>query len=370
MHGDILPVGLSVGASYGIMGDMAPSQVLLADDHTVVRAGLRNALGGMPEIEIAGEVGNGRELMESLSTSRVDLLVMDANMPDFEPVSAVREIKAKYPNLKILIVSAYADETYVVGLLKAGVEGYHLKDQPLADLRLAVKRILSGERWITSSLLSRLTNTETPRPHVVTSLTRRQRELLRLLTQGADNRTIAAELDISVKTVENHLTALYRVLGVESRLKAMNYAIHHPEILAANGQEMVEMDSAPREGNSLTILVVDDNPRYRHQLCHLIGKITPTSIIYEADNTAEAVRIAEKAQPHLGLIDVVLEDEDGIKCASRLKSVSPSTRMVLISAYPDREFHRRALSAGAVAFLDKKDLDTASLRQVVEDALR
>lgn len=352
---------------------MAPSQVLLADDHTVVRAGLRNALAGIPEIEISGEVGNGRELMETLANSHVDLLVMDANMPDFEPISATKAIKAKYPHLKILIVSAYADETYVVGLLKAGVDGYHLKDQPLADLRLAVNRILTGERWITSSLLSRLTNAEPPRLHPasVPSLTRRQRELIRLITQGADNRTIAAELEISVKTVENHLTTLYRILGVESRLKAMNYAIHHPELLASNGQEMVDMDADTTRGeDSLIILVVDDNPRYRHQLCHLIGKITPTSIIYEADNTAEALRIAEKAKPHLGLIDVVLEDEDGIKCASRLKSISPATRLVLISAYPDREFHRRALSAGAVAFLDKKDLDTASLRQVVEDALR
>ncbi|MFT3890900.1 MAG: response regulator [Anaerolineales bacterium] len=351
---------------------MVLSKVLLADDHTVVRAGLRNALGGMPEIEIIGEVGNGKELMDALANSHVDLLVMDANMPDFEPISATKEIKVNYPALKILIVSAYADETYVVGLLKAGVDGYHLKDQPLADLRLAVNRILIGERWITSSLLSRLTNAEPPRPHptAVTSLTRRQRELLRLLAQGADNRTIAAELEISVKTVENHLTALYRTLGVDSRLKAVNYTIHHPEVLASNGQEMVDMESETRGADSLVILVVDDNPRYRHQLCHLIGKITPTSVIYEADNTAEALRIAEKAQPHLGLIDVVLEDEDGIKCASRLKTISPSTRMVLISAYPDREFHRRALSAGAVAFLDKKDLDTASLRQVVEDALR
>jgi len=78
----------------------------------------------------------------------------------------------------------------------------------------------------------------------------------------------------------------------------------------------------------------------------------------------------KKAQPHLGLIDVVLEDEDGILCASRLKSLSPFTRMVLISTYPDREFRRRALSAGAIAFLDKKDLDTASVRQVIEGALR
>lgn len=352
---------------------MIKKQVLLADDHTVVRAGLRNALEGIPNIEIAGEVGDGRQLMASLAASHIDLLVMDANMPDFEPIPATREIKARFPNLKILIVSAYGDETYVVGLLKAGVDGYHLKDQPLPDLKLAVERILNGERWITSSLVSHLTNRQ-PQQSLISSspgLTRRQRDLLRLLTQGADNRTIAAELDISVKTVENHLTTLYKTLGVDSRLKAMNYALRHPELFAATGQEMIEMDPLPRSGEGdLNILVVDDNPRYRQQLCRLIGKISPTSRIFEADNTAEAIRIGEKVQPQLGLIDVVLEDEDGILCASRLKSVSPFTRMILISAYPDREFRRRALSAGAIAFLDKKDLDTASVRQVIEDTLR
>lgn len=350
---------------------MTPTRILLADDHTVVRAGLRNALEELANLEIVGEVGNGKDLLTALDLHPIDLLVMDANMPDFEPISATRSIKARYPDLKILIVSAYGDETYVVGLLKAGVDGYHLKDQPLADLQLAVQRILQGQRWLTSSLLDRLANSPAPQNHPGgVALTRRQRELLRLLAQGADNRTIAAALEISVKTVENHLTSLYKAIGVDSRLKALTYALHHPELLATSGQELREMDPIPRSTDGLTILVVDDNPRYRQQLCRLIGKITPTSIIYEAENTAEALRIAEKAQPQLGLIDVVLEDEDGIQCASRIKALSPSTRMVLISAYPDREFRRRALSAGAIAFLDKKDLDTASVRQVIEDALR
>lgn len=351
---------------------MEMTRVLLADDHTVVRAGLRNALEGVANIKVTGEVGNGTELKMALERQHIDLLVMDANMPDFEPIAAAREIKAKYPNLKILIVSAYNDETYVVGLLKAGVDGYHLKDQPLADLQLAVQRILSGERWITSSLLTRLADRQSSptRSNNAPWLTKRQRELLQLLTQGADNRSIAAALDISVKTVENHLTALYKILGVDSRMKAMNYALHHPEVLASSGQELVEAEPAPRSEGNLSILVVDDNPRYRQQLCRLIGKITPTSIIYEADNIAEALRIGEKVKPNLGLIDVVLDEEDGIQCASRLKSVSPSTRMVLISAYPDREFRRRALSTGAIAFLDKKDLDTASVRQVIEDTFR
>lgn len=349
---------------------MQPIKVLLADDHTVVRAGLRNALDGSPDLEIAGEVGNGIELMEALKRINPDLLVMDVSMPDFEPISAVQKIKALYPKLKILVVSAYNDETYVVGLLKAGVDGYHMKDQPLADLQLAAQRILHGERWISSSLVNRLTNASpTYSVSTVPWLTRRQRELLHLLTQGVDNRHIATELDLSIKTVENHLTALYRVLGVDSRLKAMNYALRHPELLAMSGQEVLEQE-VTQANHQLSVLVIDDNVRYRQQLSRLIGKVQPLALLFEAGNINEALGLGEQVQPRLALIDVVLENEDGIQCARRLRSVSPATRMVMISAYPDREFRRQALSAGAVAFLDKKDIDVSSMRQVIEDALQ
>ncbi len=349
---------------------MTKIRVLLADDHTVVRAGLRTALEGLPNLEIAGEVGNGHELTEALARINPDLLVMDVSMPDFEPIVAVRQMKAERPNMKILVVSAYNEETYVVGLLNAGADGYHMKDQPLADLQLAAQRILNGDRWISGSLIGRLINRREASPPSATPwLTRRQRELLRLIAQGTDNRNIALTLDLSVKTVENHLTALYRVLGVDSRLKALNYALRHPELLASSGQEMVDLEPAKVE-HELTVLVIDDNPRYRQQLSRLIGKIYPSSLIYEAENMSEALSLGEQVQPQLALVDVVLEDEDGIQCARRLRIISPSTRIVVISAYPDREFRKQALSAGAIAFLDKKDLDTASVQQVVEDALR
>lgn len=351
---------------------MPPVKVLLADDHVVVRAGLRNALEVLPNFEIAGEVGNGRELIDALRRINPDLLVLDANMPDFEPISTVRLIKAERPELKILIVSAYDDESYVVGLLNAGADGYHMKDQPLADLQLATRRVLDGERWISGSLVSRLAHQKTEPSHTNTPwLTRRQRELLRLLTQGLDNRHIAQALELSVKTVENHLTALYRVLGVDSRLKAMHYALRHPELLAISGQEILELEPLQqKKDQDLTVLVVDDNTRYRQQITRLIGKICPTSILYEAGNISEAINLGKQIHPQLALIDVVLENEDGIQCARQMRNVSPSTRMVVVSAYPDRGFRRQALSAGAVAFVDKKDLDSASLRQVIEDALR
>ena len=346
---------------------MATTRVILADDHEIVRAGLRNALLQLPNLEVIGEVGTGPDLFEVLASHPIDLLIIDVAMPDFEPIAAVRQIKSQYPNMKVLVVSAHADEAYLVGLLDVGVDGYHLKDQPLADLQLAVQRVLAGDRWISGPLVERLLHHRSA--NLPPPLTRRQHELLRLLAQGHDNRKIAQVTGLSVKTVENHLTRLYRALGVYSRSEALSYLMHHPEVLAAKGQETEDVVADAEALQTLSVLLVDDNPRYRQQLGRLIGKTYPAILLYEADDVAEAVRLAENVKPQLALIDVVLTDEDGIYCTRRVKAVSPATRVVLISAYPDREFHRLGLSAGAVAFLDKKDLDAAAVRHVIDDAL-
>ena len=350
---------------------MSSTRVILADDHEIVRAGLRNALLQLPDLEVITEVGTGPDLIEALARHPIDLLIVDVAMPDFEPVSAVRQIKVQYPELKVLVVSAHADESYVVGLLDVGVDGYHLKDQPLADLQLAVQRVLAGDRWISGPLVERLLHhrSVSSLPAITPQLTRRQRELLRLLAQGNDNRKIAQATGLSVKTIENHLTRLYRSLGVYSRSEALSYLMRHPEVLAATGQEVDAQAAESESSKKLSVLLVDDNPRYRQQLGRMIGKTYPATLLYEADDVAEAVRLAESAKPQLALIDVVLTDEDGIYCTRRVKAVSPATRIVLISAYPDREFHRLGLNAGAIAFLDKKDLDAAAVRQVIDDAL-
>ncbi len=350
---------------------MEKTRVLLADDHALVRAGIRNALQELSGLEIVGEVGDGPALHAALEDLQPDLVLIDVAMPDFEPVSAVHRIRAQYGDLRILVVSAYDDEPYVRGLLSAGVDGYHLKDQPLSDLRFAVQRILAGERWISSPLLDKLLSLE---PHADASyaLTMRQRELLRLLQQGLDNQNIALRLCLSVKTVENHLTRLYRHLGVQSRLEAVNMLNQHPEILGVSGQmATLPPVPAPMPGRQrLLVLLVDDNDRYREQLRRMVGKAYPQAMIYEAASVAEALHIVEHASPHLALIDVVLGEEDGIACARRIRALAPATRVVLISAYPDREFHRMGMEAGAVALLDKKDLDSAALRQIIDDLTR
>jgi DNA-binding NarL/FixJ family response regulator len=101
----------------------------------------------------------------------------------------------------------------------------------------------------------------------------------------------------------------------------------------------------------------------------MIGRAYPQAVVYEADNTQEALRIAASLKPSLILVDVVLGDEDGIRCTRRLKAQDPGARIILISAYPDREFRRLGLEAGAIAFLDKKDLTTEVLRQIIHDSI-
>ncbi len=350
---------------------MAGIRLVLADDHAVVRAGLRGALCAIPDFEVVGEASNGPELFAALERWRPDLLVMDVAMPEFDPIAAIHRIRESYPALKILVVSAYDDQAYVIGLLAAGVNGYHLKDQPLADLQLAAQRVMAGERWISGPLVSRLVQSGPAPTRPSIQLTRRQRELLRLLAQGYDNRRMAQEMELSVKTIENHLTALYRTLGVSSRLEAYQFALHHPELLAVSGQEAAaELPPAPSaDADQFYALVVDDNERYRAQLKRMIGRACPQAQIYEAEDCGEAARLARQVPFDLAWIDVLLNAGDGIQCARRVKALSPQTRVILISAYPDREFRRLGLEAGAEAFLDKKDLDAASVRQVIEDVI-
>ena len=342
-------------------------RILLADDHAIVRAGIRKTLEEIPDIEVIAEAGDGPQVLLGLEQHHVDCLMIDVTMPEFEPISAIQQIRERYPEMKILVVSAYDDDIYVQGLLSAGVNGYHLKDQPLKDLQLALQRIRAGELWLSPPLINKLLGMS-KRAVELPSLTNRQRDLLQLLQEGKDNQTIAHEMDLSVKTVENHLTRLYRLLNVQSRLEAANYIVRYPQILGVKGQQTTVLPSSPgSDSKNISVLVVDDNSRYRDHLQRVISKIAPQATIYGAENIHNAVHLAERVKPLLILIDVVLKDEDGISCARRIKAILPHSRIVLISAYPDREFHRLGLEAGAVAFLDKKDLDLAALRQVVDD---
>ena len=346
---------------------MSTVRIVVADDHAVVRAGIANALAGLPNIQIVGEAGDGRALLALLAAAHPDLLVTDVTMPHFEPIETTRQIRADYPNLKILVVSAYDDDIYVQGLLAAGVNGYQLKDQPLTDLRLAVQRVLAGQLWVCSPLVEKLVHAHDTAT-VTTPLTTRQLDMLCLLQEGLDNHAMARRTGLSVKTIENHLTRLYRQINVQSRLEAVNYAAHHPEALP--GAQAHTYHAPESESDACArpvILIVDDNTRYRTQLRRMVSKNCPQALVYEAQDSTRALQAVEAFHPRLILVDVVLGDESGIDLVQQIRALAPHGRIVLISAYPDREFRRAGREAGAVAFLDKKDLDNATLREVMDD---
>jgi DNA-binding NarL/FixJ family response regulator len=347
---------------------MAHVRVLLADDHAVVRSGIRNALQDLSDLEIAGEVGDGPSVVKALEELRPDLLVIDVTMPEFEPVAAIRAIRARYPAMKVLVVSAYDDDAYVQGLLGVGVNGYHLKDQPLSDLKLAVQRVLAGEKWVSSPLIGKLLS-YSEFVGLSSAFTDRHREILRLLAEGLDNQSLARETGLSVKTIENHLTRIYRHLNVQSRLEAAHYVAQHPEALNPPGPAAAAVPADLHPQHTITTLLVDDNARYRNQLRRMVVRASPRAVVYEAGDTREAVQLAEHMVPQLVFVDVILGDQDGIRCARRIKELLPQVRVILISAYPDREFRRLGMEAGAAAFLDKKDLDAVTMRQMIDDML-
>ena len=346
---------------------MSKIRALLADDHALVRSGIRNAVEGLENFEVVGEAKDGPTLKEALETLKPDILLIDVTMPQFDPIQAIGQIRKDYPEMKVLVISAYDDDVYVQGLLNAGVNGYHLKDQPLRDLRLALQRVMDGERWISSTIVDRLIN----HTHTImksSPLTSRQRDILHLLQNGLSNQTIALKLNLSVKTIENHLTRLYRMLGVQSRLEAVKTIRDNPDLLNLAGQALPEVLPEERPvSRQLGVVVVDDNPRFRQQLQRAIGKIYPSARIFEADNTQSTIALARSGDFHLFFVDVILGEQSGIQCAKQVKSISPHSRIILISAYPDKEFRRQSLEIGASAFIDKKVLDNATLRHILED---
>ena len=347
---------------------MSFSTIVLADDHPLVREGIRMALQGLTIATVIGEVASGVELLPTVAKLQPDLLLLDVTMPDFEPIAAIHLLRQQFPQLKIIIVSAHNDDLYVQGFLQAGVQGYYLKDDSLRELGHAVERVLGGECWLSYRLRQKLLQQEREQ-RFLPQLSARQIELLSLLKQGLDNRGVAIALDVSVKTVENHLTRLYRVLDVQSRLEAVHYLEEHPTLLLGAISKVGALPAHLRGQIEQGVLVVDDNVRYRQKVCGLIGRFFPDVGIWEAGSIEIAMLQAEKKSLRLALVDVILGDEDGIRCVRQLKTQHPTLRIVLMSAYPDREFHRLGLQAGAVAFIDKKDLTGETLRQLVEDAL-
>ena len=205
-------------------------RVILADDHAVVRQGIRQFLEEAGDIEVIAEAGDGAEALHLVEAHRPDVAVLDIRMPEVTGVEATRRIKERFPQVRVLVLSAYDDDPYVFALLAAGADGYVLKTADGDDLVRAVRVVHEGGSALSPEIAAKVVRQAVSgRPEgaadQVESLTSRELEVLRLAARGLTNRTIGRELRISHRTVQGHLANIYGKLGVNSRTEAVTEAL-------------------------------------------------------------------------------------------------------------------------------------------------
>jgi DNA-binding NarL/FixJ family response regulator len=207
---------------------MSNIRVVLAEDHHVVRAALVSFLAQEEDIEVVGEVADGRALLETVRHLQPDVLVLDAHMPGHQVLKTAKAILAQQPTPRILVLSAYARREYVVGLLKAGASGYVLKDDPQEALIQGIRAVVQGRRWVSSRVMEVLVDSAGSLEYPATDeLTKREAEVLELMARGYRNNQIAATLHVTEQTVKNYVRSIRQKLGAQTRVEAVLYAIDH-----------------------------------------------------------------------------------------------------------------------------------------------
>jgi DNA-binding NarL/FixJ family response regulator len=204
------------------------ARVLLADDQTLFRVGLAGLLEADPRIEIVGQAANGAEAVKLAAILRPDVVLMDLQMPEMDGIEATRQIAAANPGVRVLVLTSFELDNYVIQALKAGASGYVLKDSTPEAITSSVMAVMSGELVMASAVANRvlemLTGTTTTK-EFYDGMTTREIEILRLLAGGMANKQIAYQLSISEKTVRNHVSNMYEKLHVYDRSQAVLYAV-------------------------------------------------------------------------------------------------------------------------------------------------
>ncbi|MDX2181354.1 MAG: response regulator transcription factor [Bryobacteraceae bacterium] len=210
---------------------MPQIRILLADDHQLFRQGIKTLLNAEADLSVVGEASNGSEAIERAAELRPDVVVMDVSMPGMSCFEATRQIRKARPETKILFLTMYDDEDYLVESMEVGASGYVLKDSPAPQLSTAVRDVNRGGSYLSPRMLSQLvddfrsrvkTQTRTPR---FATLTPREREVLKLLAEGNSVKEIAQDLNLAVKTVEAHKFNLMRKLDIHNKAQLVQYAI-------------------------------------------------------------------------------------------------------------------------------------------------
>ena len=206
-----------------------PIRVVLADDHVLIRAGLRALLHSLPNIEVIAEASDGHEAVEVIARHQPDVVIMDIGMPGLNGVDSTRRIVKQFPGTRVVILSMHANEEYVGRALEAGAMGYLLKGAEPAELELVFKAVMRGETYLSPSIAKHLVQDylshRKEKTQPLPDLTARQREVLQLIAEGCSTKDIANKLKLSVKTVDTHRSELMHRLDIHEVAGLVRYAI-------------------------------------------------------------------------------------------------------------------------------------------------
>jgi DNA-binding NarL/FixJ family response regulator len=211
----------------------AKYKIVLAEDHTILREGLKSLLSSEPEFEVVAEAGDGREAIHCVRKFKPDLILTDLSMPRLNGMEAIREIKKESPKTKVLALTVHKAEEYILATLRAGADGYLLKDSTRAELLMAAKKVLSGKTYLSPEISEKVVEGYLEGKKSVKgktsweTLTAREREILKLIAEGYKNKEIADDLCISVKTVEKHRANLMEKLNLHNAQALTAFAIDH-----------------------------------------------------------------------------------------------------------------------------------------------
>jgi DNA-binding NarL/FixJ family response regulator len=209
---------------------MGAIRILLADDHTLVRAGIRSLLESLPDVEIVGESEDGREAVDLVEKHSPDIAVLDIGMPGLNGIEAARRISATSTRTRIVMLSMHTEPTYVRQALEAGASGYLLKSAAASELPLAIRSVMRGETYLTPRVSQEVVRgylrpSEDASPQPLAGLTGRQREILQLVAEGQSTKEIAHRLNVSIKTVETHRQRLMDRLDIHDVPGLVRFAI-------------------------------------------------------------------------------------------------------------------------------------------------
>ena len=207
---------------------MDPTRVLIADDHTLVRAGIRSLLDKLRGIEVVAESSNGREVLRLVAEHQPQIVLMDIAMPELNGLEATTRLTELHPDVRVVILSIYSDEEHVYQALRAGASGYLLKGASIEELELAIRSVARGETFLSPQISRPLIDeyvrrTRASRPEEI--LSTRQRQVLQLIAEGKTMKQVALDLGISVKTAETHRAQLMDRLNIHDVAGLVRYAI-------------------------------------------------------------------------------------------------------------------------------------------------